>query len=359
MRVVALTLCLTSAVLAAQAQDIIIEAGRGQNSDHYREISGAWESGDAGRGDKSSVAGLTRTCDARKLKVPAPNTAEARFYPRFTAPGHYCVYITWPRTANAKNVTMLVRHADTQVNRNGVQNGTGYRITGTASQWIFLGEYDFAGGEDEYVALRAEAANTQPNEPTKPGCVVADAVRFTQTPLTPADGAALFRQDQAVMLRAMAAGKPIPGHAGPGLMAILNNLSNDEITKATNEVKDSWIASGNNVPTVNSITWSTDIGKAVEAAKSAQKRVLVYARAGENARCASYDAMLTNNKALVDLVCAKYVPVKLDIEADSALATQLGIFRAGTFIVYDSSGAGLKKVDDELEAAQLLNALNF
>src|SRR5881394_2892744 len=117
------------------AQDIIIEAGKGgQNGDHYQELKGDWADGTSPN-EKSQAPGCTATAPSRKV-TPQNANAEARFLPKFKQAGHYCVYVTWAKLANAKQVVYIAKHASGQGSRAAIQNGTGYHNPTNGDKWV-------------------------------------------------------------------------------------------------------------------------------------------------------------------------------------------------------------------------------
>src|SRR4051794_19167852 len=95
---------------SAYAQDTIVEAGSGgQNNANYAEISGQWSNGADPQSERSSAPGLSAPDKCPSRKITPGVSSEARFYPRFTQTGHYCVYATWAKSANAKQVLYMTK----------------------------------------------------------------------------------------------------------------------------------------------------------------------------------------------------------------------------------------------------------
>ncbi|MGI8907457.1 MAG: thioredoxin family protein [Candidatus Sumerlaeaceae bacterium] len=367
-------ICITAVALCGLgiAQDIIIEACQGgQNSSNYAEISGQWISSVDATTERSGAPGLTPagTCMARKLNTGT--AGEARFYPRFTNAGHYCVYVTWPRAANSKQVLYVTRCSGNQSAKSVIQNGVGYRNPANGSRWIYLGEWDFAAGGDDYIAVSANARDTTPNDPSKPGAVYADAVRFVLKPLTPADGAELFPRDR-VEMRGL--GASIPAGAAPllnanvaaqpaGVLGSAPNAGASGSPSAAYSAPAAGLSAGAVPPGVDvssGISWMSNLQQAqASAAADKQKRIVIYFHSGESQLCMKYDREVFTNPEVVKLIREKYFPVKLELEQAAEIATALGVFRGGTILVYDSAGNGLKKITESLEVPGMMQELRF
>jgi hypothetical protein len=107
--------------------------------------------------------------------------ATVRFLPKLQAPERLHVYATWPRGSNSRAILISVRHADGEVS--GTLDQIGFpEQSGNSDQWIFLGQYDFTSGDDQWVELRASSMSGGVVA-DKPVEFYADAVRFKDAPL--------------------------------------------------------------------------------------------------------------------------------------------------------------------------------
>lgn len=363
----------------SRAQDIIIESGQGgQNVDHYKELKGDWTNNANSETEKSHAPGLAPGGGSRKL-VPQNAAGEARFMPRFSQAGHYFVYVTWPKAANAKQVVYIAKHSSGQGSRAAIQNGTAYHNPGNADKWVYLGEYDFGTGDDQYISVMADPTITTANDPKQPGMLFADAIRFTQKPLTPQDGAELFPRDR-VELRALPpdgvpagaapllAATPSRPNQGGGQVARKNvapapTQSLSELTPtpalapAPMETKPPLTAALTNVA---GLAWGNDLGEALKAAANQpRKRILVYFHSAESILCARYDNEIFTNPQISNLLQNQYILVKLEIDQNSAVAAKLGVFRSGVVLLYDNAGNGLKKIEYAQNADGFAKEIQF
>lgn len=371
----------------AMGQDLIIEAGQGgKNSSQYAETSGQWSDATDAKNERSTAPGLTpgEQCKARKLTTG--QAGESRFYPRFTQGGHYCVYVTWPSSANAKQILYVTHTGGNSSAKSCIQNGTGYHNPANGNKWIYLGEWDFKPGGDDYVALVSNGSETTANDPNKPGILFADAVRFTMQPLTGNDGADLFPRDRvemralgasvppgaAVLLTASGVAKPKAGgaaaaaaaNAAPAVSASAIPPPTAAITPAlppgVSTPPPSVGVMGSNTATAGAVEWMPSIQQAQQkAASDKSKRILIYFHSPDSQQCMKLDNEILPNPDVSQLLREKYVPVKLDLAQAQEIAHALDVFRAGTLLVYDSAGNGLKKVESAPDAATLIRELQF
>lgn len=355
---------------SAKAEDLIVESGNGgQNHDHYSEAGGDWKDSDKGAGEKSTAAGLAAgACAARKIELPASSPAEARFYPRFSGPCHACVYLTWPKASNAKNVIFWAVRGGSPISRRGSQNGNGFKSPSTANMWVYIGEYDFTGGPDEYVGVRVKPGDTQQNDGSSAGFAFADAARFSTNPLTSADGATMFAYDQA-NLSHNSGPNPKQSPVPSGLAAVAGipatnstaidagaNKNHPSVSKTTANVGNTIQLPGTGT---QSQYWQTEIQEAMSIAANTHKRILLYCYAADASRCQKCNKMLSTDAKLMKLISDKYVPLALDMEKVPDTAKALEIYRAGTFLVYDSNSAAIKKLEGDFNAAALISELNY
>ncbi|MGI8905839.1 MAG: DUF255 domain-containing protein [Candidatus Sumerlaeaceae bacterium] len=320
-----LALALGAVAAAGYSQDLIIEAGReGKNTSQYRELAGKWmDSRIPPQVAKSTAPGLTPpgACSSRKTVFCGPNIvtsgpAIARFSPRFPTPGHYHVYATWPRGANATPVRYVIKYAggDTTT-RKLTQNGWGGSDKDcNAGTWIDLGDYDFDAGEDQFVELHVEP-DVKLLEPNWYGQAYADAIRFSEKPLT----------DRGVAMSSQAP-PPWPGSEPPTIIA------------------------------GKPLKWNPDIAAAWRDAKSGKKKILLYFFS-DDAFLDYYEKQLFTDPAVQAFLDTAFVPVRIDMHKQPEVAKKLGGVRAGTLAVYENSGKPLGLISEPLAAADFMRRL--
>jgi hypothetical protein len=367
------TLAAFAASCNLHAQDLIIEAGQGgKNASQYAETSGEWaDSGDA-KTERSSAPGLTQADKCKARKLATGQGGEARFYPRFSAAGHYCVYITYPSSANAKQV-LYVTHCDGNSSAKSViQNGVGYHNPANGNKWVYLGEWDFKEGGDDYVALVVNPKETTPNDPNKNGVAFADAVRFTAMPLTANEGADLFPRDR-VEMRALGASVPSgaavllgakPKAGKPAGAAAASATGKSAAAPAAIEAASMPIVGAGQAPGSSSpaggLEWMDSIQAAQQlVAGDSSKRILIYFHSGDNAQCTKLDNEVFTNADVHKLLKDRYALVRLEMDRARELATALQVSAPGALLVYDNAGNGIKKVEAPSDAAELSRELQF
>lgn len=312
------TLLLAGAAVAAD--DLIIESGKeGQNPDKYQELTGSWmDSRVPANHTKSAAAGCTEQgkCTTRKTIFAKTTTdtvhsASARFLPGFTAPGHYFVYVTWPRGASARDVTYKIKSAkgDDAV----VLSQDGYGVLGgtNSSQWHLLGEYDFSAGADQYVDL-VIGANTKPL-PGQPGQAYADAMRFTQTKLG---------GEQAKASKAPVVASSVTKAANPG-----------------------------------TLVWASDLRSAQATAKAEKKCVLLFVASSSGDISRSYEEMILNDAKTRTLLASRFLLVRMDYERDFDAANELGIYKGGQVRVYSPDGVQVSQLREKLSPDEFCKQL--
>lgn len=320
-------LCLTIVLGCACsfAEELVIESGlAGKNSAQYKELSGKWmDSRIPPAVAKSTAPGLSPpgACQTRKTVFCGPNIvtsgpAIARFSPQFKAPGHYYVYVTWPRGANADPVRYVIKYKGGQTTtRKVTQNGWGGGDKDcNAGTWIALGDYDFDEGNEQFVDLHVET-DVQLLEPNWYGQAYADAIRFTDKPL----------KERGVAMSAQAP-PPWPGSEPPTVVA--------------------------GTP----LKWNPDIATAWRDAKTTKKKLLLYFFS-EDAYLDHYEKQLFVDPAVQAFIDSTFIPVRLDMKKQPDLAKKLGVFRAGTVAVYDGQGKPLGLIKDPLAPTEFMRQL--
>lgn len=316
------------------AQDLIIETQKeGQNFDHYEEIEGKWmDSRIPAATAKSRAPGCTdgNKCGTRKYLFSTgtpdqpdpkgnPEPATVRFYPRFSAPGHYYVYATWPRAANATPVKYIVKHAKGSDTKELTQDGWGGSGTGisNANTWVLIGDYDFAAGNDQYVELHVDQS-VRPVSPKNYGQVNADAVRFTSKPLEDTG--------QAALATVTPAAPSVGSQPTPTPMV------------------------------VGQLKWYENIRDAQQAAVQSNKRILLFFYSPTSERSQAIEKALASSE-VQPILEKSYVLVRLNFVENTKTAYSLGAFKAGVINVYDTQGNGLFQVTERLTASELAEKL--
>jgi len=312
------------------AQDLIIETQKeGKNFEKYKEIEGAWmDSRTPAATAKSSAPGCTdgNVCGSRKYLFSAgtpsaPTTsvnakpAVARFIPNFDKPGHYYVYATWPRAANATPVKYIIKHAKGTETKEVSQDGWGASGISNANIWVPLGDYDFSPGEDQYVELRTDE-NVKPVDPRNNGQVYADAVRFSAKPIEETGTAPL----PTVTPSKTGTNLPPPIVVSP--------------------------AGG------GSLKWYESIPDAQAVAAKENKRILLFFYSPGSER-SKYFEEIFGDPTIQPILRDKYVLVRINFAEQPQVGYSLGVFKAGTINLYDAQGNPLGQISDKLSAAQL------
>lgn len=290
----------------AGAEEILVESREGgENVSRYQEIEGKWVSSQSPpEATKSAAPGLrSRTIGTRRMQFYRPDSekvdplpAAARFLPMVQTRGRYRVEITWPKSANAAPVAVIIRHAEGNTRKEIEQNGRGFHGPGNPDRWTDLGVYEFAPGPDHYVELRAEEG-VRPVDPGSYGQVVADAVRFTR------------------------------------------------------------LADGDGGTAAGTLVWHDSIEKAMQEAGASGRRILVFFDGPSCEVCRAYDKVFAA-EAVVDLLSREYVVARLNLtEFGRERAHRLGVFRGGTINVYNSRGEALGQITETLSANELLQRL--
>lgn len=312
------------------AGTLIIESrAEGKNSELYSETEGSWmnSSGKSRAPDLSDPS----TCGSRKALVSGGSdgitrnlTAAARFSPKFKAPGTYHVYVTWPREGNGSPVHYIIKHAKGSETKVIKQDGWGGQGAANGNQWWLLGSYEFAAGDDQYIEIRTLGADTVGPAVSSIASVFADAVQFTQQPLQDVG----LTPIAAPIMTGAPASTP-PPYAG---------------TAATAQV-------------TGPLTWETDIEKASEIAARQYKKILIFFFAPESANSKYFDTDVFTNQAVKNILGNSFVLVRLNFVENTQLAFKLGIFKAGTLVIYDNKGTPLDKIDVRKAPEEIANRL--
>lgn len=345
-RHLAIALAISATCSFAISQDLIIESRpEGKNNDKYNEPVGRWlDSNTPAQTAKSGAPDLTPQGQAgtRKLTIPLTPSNDpkeivgsARFTPKFSEPGHYHVYVTWPKAANATPVNYVIKHAKGEEVRSLAQDGWGALGPSNAGVWIKLGEFDFNAGDDQYVELQATGATGQADGRTA-AQVMADAVRFSTQPVT-----------DSISARAGPAPTPSAAQLTASAPAPSAVATSAQAPSAAPQVAD-------NTP----LTWDDNIQAAQTTAASSGKRIFVFFYSPENERSRNYDGKVFQDPRVKQLLRSKFIPVRINIDENRSLASNLQVFRAGTINIYDKDGNGLAQYTETLDAEELANRLD-
>lgn len=361
------TACLTLGLAGgACGADIIVESRpEGQNHANYQEIQGKWiNSQTPPEASKSSAPGLTPAaqCGTRKyLFQPEGKTATpvqpavARFFPRLQSPGHYHVYVTWPKGANVQPVTYRIKHAagvdEKQVMQDG-QGGAGG--AGNANRWIPLGDYDFAPGDDQYVELSI-GPNAGPVARHLAGQVYADAVRFAEKPLESAPAAARSGNRQP---QTPAARTPLPSL--PTLPSPPPSSASRSTPAPLPPQPGATRAPASNTGTASAgpeFQWFERLDEALQKAAREKKRVVVFFATPGTERSECIEGQIFGNDVIRRELAWRYLPVKLDMTRHRTTATDLGVFRGGTIVIFSTGGEKREVITECLQPSEFLRYL--
>ncbi len=309
----------------ASAQDLIVEShATGKNFSHYKEVTGKWiDSRIPPSLAKSSAPGLTAPglCGTRKTLFSGPNVtttgpATARFLPKLERAGHYYVYATWPRAANATPVRYVVRHAEGFTDAVVAQNGFGappYECN--AGVWVPLGDFDFVPGDDQYVEVGAEPGIRELDTRWY-GQVYADAVRFSSSPLADL-------------------GTPLGPEAPPPPQG----------TELPLQIQH------------KPLPWESELDPAMTRARSEKKNILVFFHLPFSGGTTSIEQKLLSIPEIRAALDARFVMVRLDFSKSQETANRLGVFRANVITLYNSQGEAAVQLTDDNTPPEFLDAL--
>lgn len=134
-------------------------------------------------GNKSTASDLVGS-GVRYITYDLPNlgTDSATFTPYVPVGGKYEVFVTWGSNANASNARFTVSHFNGEDVQLLSQIPTALGASNNANQWISLGEFWFAEGQDEQDASVNISEETVDGSPTGglPRRVYVDAARWVR-----------------------------------------------------------------------------------------------------------------------------------------------------------------------------------
>lgn len=105
------------------------------------------------------------------------------------------------------------------------------------------------------------------------------------------------------------------------------------------------------------IRWLDDINAAVAQATKEKKRIFAFFSSPEARNSQYVEQTVLPDQRVHSQVTGQYVPLKIDVQKHADLSSKLGVFRGGVIVIYNSNGAGLKKIDSVFTADQLLAEL--
>jgi thiol:disulfide interchange protein len=101
------------------------------------------------------------------------------------------------------------------------------------------------------------------------------------------------------------------------------------------------------------VPWRTDFAAAREAARRDSKPMLLYFTASWCGPCQEMKHITWSDSA-VEKKLRDYVPVKIDIDADTPTALQFGVEPIPAFVVLDKEGNIVKRTDGLMEPMEFL-----
>jgi hypothetical protein len=311
--------------VAASAQGLIIEShAEGQNFDKYKELQGNWiDSKNPPTTAKSAAPGLTEQlkCPSRAYIFGVGSTtspAAARFSPQFSEAGHYYVYGTWPKAANAKPVNYVVRSAKGEITKSVQQDGWGASGESNCDQWILIGDFDFKSGNDQWVELRT-GPDVIAVDPRNVGRVYSDAVQFSPQPLTSIKG------------RTQAAAATVVAQQNANLASLAGDSS--------------------------PLRWENTISEAQKAAAKSGKNILVLFSSTQSSTSNYFETDAFNSPQVKPVLKSNFHIVKVDFPSNAKLAYSLAAFKAGTINIYNSKGQALDQISERLSPSELASRL--
>lgn len=324
--------------LPLHAADIIIESRiGGQNNDGYKEMSGKWlDSNNPPDTSKSSAPGLTPQGQIGSRKTAASfdtaggdkNTvlSAARFTPKIETAGDYHVYVTFSKAGNATPVTYVIKDSAGEKKVDIVQYGWGAASVSNANQWVDLGVFKFTPGADQYVEMQVTGATGSVDTTNNPQAF-ADAVRFSTEPVAEAVPAGTAPAPQVTTF-----GKPLAGAPAQAPAA---------------------------QPDTGEIAWVGSLATGRSEATTQNRKLFVFFYSPQSARSTDYEKNVINDPRVKGVLKGGFVSVKVNMDTDRELASQLQVYRAGTVNVYDAAtGNGLEHISDTPDVDELIKRLN-
>lgn len=171
----------TLTTAAFSAGEIIVESfADGVNGTGFKKMSGGWLESSS----KSQAPGLKASKAMFNTVDTQPGTA--RFTPEIPENGKYDVYITYPKSGNAKGVIYKITSADGSKDVVSDQNG---RVSG-ADVWTLIGTFQFNKGNSGYVEISDPGTGQRAFEKEPNARVYADAIMLLPAGSPPPAGSA-------------------------------------------------------------------------------------------------------------------------------------------------------------------------
>lgn len=103
------------------------------------------------------------------------------------------------------------------------------------------------------------------------------------------------------------------------------------------------------------LRWGSDIEQALEQGRSKKKRILVFFFEKGSRVSNYYQNELFADPRVRQLLSKDFVLVRVDMGKEANTAFQLGVYRAGTMVIYSSTGKPLLKFWQRMTAEEFLD----
>ena len=107
----------------------------------------------------------------------------------------------------------------------------------------------------------------------------------------------------------------------------------------------------------SSIDWRTDIASVIGEAGSSRKKILVFFHSPGAGTSEHIRATILSDLRVVSVVNERMVPLQINVNEQSALAAQLGVFRGGVVGIYGPDGVALKRFTSVSSPEAFLSSL--
>jgi hypothetical protein len=298
--------------------DVVVDSAVGGAHQSSLKLTGRWQQSFSYHAERSRARGLTldQGLDSVLYHFYTPlaraNTAgsgTAHFQVPAEARGPRWVYVTWPRQASASRVHYVVVHEDGVATRTLVQDGHGFRGVSTADRWTPLGEFRFGEdpGQGVHVHVGDDAA---PLQSQRHGRAYIDAVLYASEALSTGTAKALPAE---------------PGSWPPPASPWDQGTTPPE-----------------------SISWRSDLAEARAESRATGKPLVVYCffpisssfvhPMGEGKDY--WQNRMWTHPAIRRALSRDFVPVRIDLEKQSAAARELGVPEAAVSVSVWPTGSG-------------------
>lgn len=273
---------------------------------------------------KSTATGMTASTEARPIRTRYINGTEpgsATFVPVVPAAGNYEVSVTWPSSGNATNVLYTVHTANGDVNVTLDQAGWGGIRTPNGNRWVSLGTHPLPQGQAPVVTVTSQA-DSQVTESRNVHRVYVDGLR-----LVPAGG--------VTVAQAPSPPPPSPVAVDPVVIDPVAELP---------------------AATATTISWRTSLDAGRTEARSADRRVIVYAFTASSRGCREMEGGALADPRVIAALGAE-VPVRVDVTGNESLARTLSVYRVPAVIVLNSRGEEITRRVGAMTAEELLDLI--